>query len=418
MALLRSKESVILSYLWDNPTFAQNIPFEEQKFLLLKLRPTESPPPPKLNLVLVLDKSGSMEGEPIENLKRAVKEILNNLEDEDRISIVLFDSEAKILVSNSPVSARKDLRMRVEDIFPLGGTSIDEGMALGLEEAEKFHSKEMVSWMIVLTDGRNDYGDDAKCVELARIARKKGINITTIGLGRKWDPKLLEQIADYSGGKMYYVDNPEDLKEKFITEIENIKNVVFRDVKIMLKLENYAKFSKVSPAFIINPQIKKIEPLWDGENWVLEVEDLERDKEKMVLLQLFVGEPGSSYINRVMEYELQYKTISGEQIRSSRHNIVLEVTESYISQFEEEVREAVTRVSLYVESQLAEEYIDSGKPLEALTILQTMYQTALKIENEDLKKIIEENIEQVKVQGQIPDELRIMTKYQTKIIEE
>lgn len=138
----------------------------------------------------------------------------------------------------------------------------------------------------------------------------------------------------------------------------------------------------------------------------------------MVLLQLFVREPGSSYINRVMEYELKYKALSGEIMRSSRHNIVLEVTESYISQFEEEVRDAVIRVSLYVESQLAEEYIDSGKPLEALTILQTMYQTALKVENDELRKVIEENIEKVKLQGEIPDELRIKTKYQTKIVEE
>ncbi|MEO0244652.1 MAG: VWA domain-containing protein, partial [candidate division WOR-3 bacterium] len=206
MSLLRSKDPVVLSYRWDNPTIEQNTPFEEQKFLLLKIRPIELPPPPRVNLVLILDKSGSMEGEPIENLKKAVKEILNQLDDEDRISIVLFDSEARVLVSNTPASARKELRTRVEDIFPLGGTSIDEGMELGLQEAEKFLGEDVVSWMILLTDGKNDHGDDNKCLELARVARKKGINISTIGLGRKWDPKLLEQISDFSGGKMYYVD--------------------------------------------------------------------------------------------------------------------------------------------------------------------------------------------------------------------
>ncbi|MEO0258155.1 MAG: VWA domain-containing protein [candidate division WOR-3 bacterium] len=418
MALLKPKDPVVLSYRWDNPTIEQNTPFEEQKFLLLKIRPIELPPPPRVNLVLVLDKSGSMEGEPIENLKKAVKEILNQLEDEDRISIVLFDSEARVLVSNTPASARKELRTRVEDIFPLGGTSIDEGMELGLQEAEKFLGEDVVTWMILLTDGKNDHGDNNKCIELARVARKKGINISTIGLGRKWDPKLLEQISDFSGGKMYYVDNPEDLKEKFLKELENIKNVVYRDISLKLKLEGFVEFSKVSPAFVVTPQIKRIEPLWDGEGWILEIGDLERDKEKLVLLQVFVGTPSSSYINKVMEYVLSYRTLSGERKESAPHNIVLEVTETYISQFDEEVRDAVSKVSLYVEHQIAEEYLDSGRPMEALTILQTMYQTAVKFENDDLKKVIEENIEKIKVQGEIPDELRIKTKYQTKLIEE
>ncbi|MEO0272428.1 MAG: VWA domain-containing protein [candidate division WOR-3 bacterium] len=418
MALLKPKDPVVLSYRWDNPTIEQNTPFEEQKFLLLKIRPIELPPPPRVNLVLVLDKSGSMEGEPIENLKKAVKEILNQLEDEDRISIVLFDSEARVLVSNTPASARKELRTRVEDIFPLGGTSIDEGMELGLQEAEKFLGEDVVTWMILLTDGKNDHGDDNKCLELARVARKKGINISTIGLGRKWDPKLLEQISDFSGGKMYYVDNPEDLKEKFLKELENIKNVVYRDISLKLKLEGFVEFSKVSPAFVVTPQIKRIEPLWDGEGWILEIGDLERGKEKLVLLQVFVGRPGSSYINKALEYTIQYKTLSGEKRESPTHNVVLEVTESYIMQFDDEVRDVIGKVSLYVEHQLAEEYIDAGKPMEALTILQTMYQTAVKFENDELKKVIEENIEKIKAQGEIPEELRIKTKYQTKLIEE
>ncbi|MEO0246701.1 MAG: VWA domain-containing protein [candidate division WOR-3 bacterium] len=418
MALLKPKDPVVLSYRWDNPTIEQNTPFEEQKFLLLKIRPIELPPPPRVNLVLVLDKSGSMEGEPIENLKKAVKEILNQLDDEDRISIVLFDSEARVLVSNTPASARKELRTRVEDIFPLGGTSIDEGMELGLQEAEKFLGEDVVTWMILLTDGKNDHGDDNKCLELAKVARKKGINISTIGLGRKWDPKLLEQISDFSGGKMYYVDNPEDLKEKFLKELENIKNVVYRDISLKLKLEGFVEFSKVSPAFVVTPQIKRIEPLWDGEGWILEIGDLERGKEKLVLLQVFVGRPGSSYINKALEYTIQYKTLSGEKRESPTHNVVLEVTESYIMQFDDEVRDVIGKVSLYVEHQLAEEYIDAGKPMEALTILQTMYQTAVKFENDELKKVIEENIEKIKAQGEIPEELRIKTKYQTKLIEE
>lgn len=418
MALLKSKENIILSYVWENPTITQNLPFEEQKFLLLKIRPVDIPPTPRVNLILVLDKSSSMEGEPLENLKKAVKEILQVLDENDRISIVLFDSEARTLVSNSPASQRRELRTRVEDIYPIGGTCIDEGIAFGIEEAEKFQSEEMISWMILLTDGKNEHGDNDRCLELSRVAKRKGINITTIGLGRKWDPRLLEQIADLSGGKMYYVENPEDLKDRFLKEFQSIKNIAYRDIALKIKLEKFARISDVSPAFVIYPQIKKVEPLWDGEQWILEVGNLDRENEKLVLLQMFMSEPQSSYINKVFEYRIEYRTIFGEKHESSTHNVVLEVTESYVAQFDDEVRDVLQRVSLYVQQELAEKLMDDGKPLEALTVLQTMVQTAIKFEDDELKKLIEENIQKVKLEGSIPDELRIKTKYETKMIEE
>lgn len=418
MALLKSKENIILSYVWENPTITQNLPFEEQKFLLLKIRPVDIPQTPRVNLILVLDKSSSMEGEPLENLKKAVKEILQVLDENDRISIVLFDSEARTLVSNSPASQRRELRTRVEDIYPIGGTCIDEGIAFGIEEAEKFQSEEMISWMILLTDGKNEHGDNDRCLELSRVAKRKGINITTIGLGRKWDPRLLEQIADLSGGKMYYVENPEDLKDRFLKEFQSIKNIAYRDIALKIKLEKFARISDVSPAFVIYPQIKKVEPLWDGEQWILEVGNLDRENEKLVLLQMFMSEPQSSYINKVFEYRIEYRTIFGEKHESSTHNVVLEVTESYVAQFDDEVRDVLQRVSLYVQQELAEKLMDDGKPLEALTVLQTMVQTAIKFEDDELKKLIEENIQKVKLEGSIPDELRIKTKYETKMIEE
>ncbi|MDI6850421.1 MAG: VWA domain-containing protein [bacterium] len=418
MALFKSKESVILSYVWDNPTITKNLPFEEQRFLLVKIRPLELPSLPKVNLILVLDKSASMEGDPLENLKKAVREILQILDDEDHISIILFDSEARVLVSNTPASHRKEIRTRVEDIFPIGGTCIDEGIDLGIQEAEKFRASDVLSWMILLTDGKNEHGDNKRCLDLAREARKKGINISTIGLGRKWDPKLLEEIADLSGGKMYFVENPEDLKERFVKEFQSIKNVAYRDVSLKVRLEKNVRMSEVSPVFLVTPQIKKIEPLWDGIQWIIEIGNIERDKEKLLLFQLFISEPESSYINKIFDYEIEYKTTLGERQTTQTHNVVLEVTESYVSQFNEEVRETLERLSLYIQQELAEQYIDEGKPLEALTIFQTMVQTAVKFESETLKKLVEENIKKIKAEGSLPDEYRIMTKYETKMVEE
>ncbi|HDL09657.1 MAG TPA: VWA domain-containing protein, partial [Candidatus Omnitrophica bacterium] len=115
-----------VSYYFDNQTIPKNVSDEEQRFVLLRLQSEVEVPRTKLNLCFVLDKSGSMDGEPIENLKRAVKDVVDLMEEEDRVSVILFDSEARVLISNSPLDRKKEIKNRIEEIDALGGTCIDE----------------------------------------------------------------------------------------------------------------------------------------------------------------------------------------------------------------------------------------------------------------------------------------------------
>ena len=407
-----------VSYYFDNQTIPKNVSDEEQRFVLLRLQSEVEVPRTKLNLCFVLDKSGSMDGAPIENLKRAVKDVVDLMEEEDRVSVILFDSEARVLISNSPLDRKKEIKNRIEEIDALGGTCIDEGLEKGIEQIEVFKEKEYVNWLILLTDGKNEHGDDEKCLYLAKEARKRSISITALGLGKYWDPTLLEKIADFSSGRMFYLENPEDLRERFKKELQMLKNIAFKDLVLKVKLTPIARFSELNPGFVVTPQIQRVEPLWNGEEWEFEVGNMSRNSEKLVLLHMFLKAPPHPYINKVAEMTLQYKDLNGKTSNTESHTLIIEATELYSPQINQEVREVIDRVSVYLQQQIVESLLEENKPNEALTVLQTMEHTVMKLEDEELKGLIEENIEKIKEEGTISEDLRLKTKVQTKMVME
>ena len=105
-----------------------------------------------LNLCLILDHSGSMNGRPLETVKKAANRIVDRLKNGDRLSIVVFDHRAKVLVPNQVIEDRAGIKQQINRLSADGGTSIDEGLRLGIEELAK-GKKEAISQAFLLTDG-------------------------------------------------------------------------------------------------------------------------------------------------------------------------------------------------------------------------------------------------------------------------
>ncbi|RMF65352.1 MAG: VWA domain-containing protein, partial [Cyanobacteria bacterium J069] len=90
-----------------------------------------------LNLCLILDHSGSMNGRPIETVKQAALKIVDSLSPGDRLSVVVFDHKAKVLVPNQVIENPVGVKSEINRLKTSGGTCIDEGMRLGIEELAK-----------------------------------------------------------------------------------------------------------------------------------------------------------------------------------------------------------------------------------------------------------------------------------------
>ena len=104
-----------------------------------------------LNLCLILDHSGSMEGRPLETVKQAAGQLVEKLKEGDRLSVVVFDHRAKVIVPNQIINDSTSIKGEINKLRASGGTAIDKGLKLGIEELDKGR-KDSISQAFILTE--------------------------------------------------------------------------------------------------------------------------------------------------------------------------------------------------------------------------------------------------------------------------
>jgi Ca-activated chloride channel family protein len=138
-----------------------------------------------MNLAVVLDRSGSMEGAKIEKARQAASIAIDKLADDDIFSLVVYDNETDVLIAPERVgtsSNREELKSRIPRIRPGGGTGLHAGVVLGAKQVRKFFDKERVNRVILLSDGIANVGPSSTS-DLARLGRE----LRADGLARQHD---------------------------------------------------------------------------------------------------------------------------------------------------------------------------------------------------------------------------------------
>ena len=151
-----------------------------------------------LNLAFVLDKSGSMSGANIDLLKSAMLEFVEKLRPGDRVAIVFFDTEAVLAFGEEKLD-KKHIEDIIRAVQASGGTNIYEGLKLGYDIVEKNQLPNSVNRVILLTDGYCQNPVDMT-LNLSEQYFKKGISVSTIGVGSGYNAALLTMLSQYSGG--------------------------------------------------------------------------------------------------------------------------------------------------------------------------------------------------------------------------
>jgi Ca-activated chloride channel family protein len=160
-----------------------------------------------LNLTLILDRSTSMNGTRLERTRAAAYQIIDQLTDQDILSVVTFSDRAEVLVPAAYLTDKPAAKAMVATMQASGGTEILQGLQAGLKENNRHAGKQYVNHMILLTDGRT-YGDEVESLELASKAAKTGVGISAMGLGDEWNDVFLDQIASRTGGTSQYISSP------------------------------------------------------------------------------------------------------------------------------------------------------------------------------------------------------------------
>lgn len=190
-----------------------------------------------LNLALVLDKSGSMEGEKIVNLRKAAKNVIDLLDETDYISIVAFSDRVHKIAPSALASDRAALKQAIDGIRDGGGTAISGGIKQGLREMEKHSDPDRLQRMLLLTDGQT-FGDEKECQKLGKEMGDRGMVIQALGLGEDWNEDLLDDIAEASGGNADFIETPDEINDFFQEAVQRMQDAVVQNATLILRLVN------------------------------------------------------------------------------------------------------------------------------------------------------------------------------------
>jgi Ca-activated chloride channel family protein len=183
------------------------------------------------NIALVLDRSGSMDGEKMENLKEAAGYVVDRLADSDLVSVTIFDDQVETLVPSQSAKNRDEIKAKLARVITRGGTQLSDGLSAGLAEAKKGFAADRVNRVLLLTDGQT-WDDEDVCLRLADEAGKQGVAITSIGIGDAWNEKLLIQIAERSHGNSHWIQNPIAILDAFGREVDSMQAIAATNLKL------------------------------------------------------------------------------------------------------------------------------------------------------------------------------------------
>ena len=176
---------------------------------------------PKLNLSMVLDRSGSMNGRKIVEARDAAKYCIDQLLATDRISAVIFDDQVDVLIPSQPVENKDLLKRAINSVQVNGSTALHEGWVRGGLQVSDHLEPTAINRVLLITDGQANVGETNvdRIVSQTRELAAKGVSTSTIGIGEDFNEDLLMPMAEAGQGNAWHVQEPQDMVKIFETEM-------------------------------------------------------------------------------------------------------------------------------------------------------------------------------------------------------
>jgi len=179
---------------------------------------------PALNLSLVIDRSGSMEGEKMVRAREAAMFCVDQMLPTDRLSVVIFDERIDVLFPSQPVSNKQAMKDMISRIKARGSTALHEAWVRGGLTVSERMLDVGINRVLLLTDGLANVGltNTDEIVSQAMGLFKRGVSTSTIGIGEDFNEDLLLPMAQTAGGNAWHVVKPDDMQRIFQVELEGL----------------------------------------------------------------------------------------------------------------------------------------------------------------------------------------------------
>jgi len=244
----------------------------------------EAPKPPSdmerppVNLSIVLDRSGSMNGEKIARARQAAIEALHRLRSRDIFSLVVYNHTVETVVPPQSAANTAWIESRIRRISSGGNTALFGGVSQAAAEIRKNLGESFVHRIVLLSDGLANVGP-SQPEDLGRLGtalRKEGISVTTVGVGTDYNEDLMARLAQKSDGNTYFVEHHADLPRIFTAELGDVLSVVATKVNVTIECPD-----GVEPIGIIGREGRI-----RGRTVELDLNQLYGDQEKYALVEV------------------------------------------------------------------------------------------------------------------------------------
>jgi Ca-activated chloride channel homolog len=258
-----------------------------------------------LNLVLVIDRSGSMADEnKLQQVKQAASAIIDQMNSTDRLGIVIYDDLVQTILPSTSVENPGRIRELLAGLAPGGSTNLCGGLQQGFEEVRRNFKPEFVNRVILLSDGLANVGviDPQQIAGVAQQIRERSISVSTMGVGIDYNETLMASIADQSGGNYYYISRDINMAEIFRREWNLMQNLVATNVVASLDLNRGVQVQDV-PGFVWSVNNRRLQ---------IQIPDIYTSETKRILVHLHAPADTKTMV-KLGNGQLTYTDVASQQ---------------------------------------------------------------------------------------------------------
>lgn len=191
-----------------------------------------------LNMVAVVDKSGSMSGQPLDLVRRSLRQIVGQMREGDQVSIVLYGDESHLYLPPTDIGRNRDKALAAIDaIASAGTTNMEAGLKVGYDtafaSAPAFRGN---TRLMLFTDEQPNVGrtDAESFMGMAETASRRKVGLTTIGVGIQFDGALATKVSSVRGGNLYFISNEAEVASVFEKQLDTMVSELAHDVTLVL----------------------------------------------------------------------------------------------------------------------------------------------------------------------------------------
>jgi len=319
-----------------------------------------------INIALVLDKSGSMQGSRIQAAKQAAIMAIDSLQGNDIVSVISYDNFVQVVVPATKASNKYSIRQKINALTANGSTALYAGVEQGAVEVKKFMGAQYINRVVLLSDGKANVGH--KSVQaLAKLGERlggQGISVTTIGLGAGYNEDLMSQLASYSDGNHAFVKDTNNLSQIFAYEFGDAKSAVANNIHITLHCA----------AGIRPVQVMGRTATIQGQQVQVRLNQLPTGQDKFIILEVEVPASPAESQRPLLDVSINYFDLRHQITRQQRAHLAVSFSGSKQVVEEAEDEEVMSSAAAQVANEMTKEAVklrDKGQVQEAKKLLDS-----------------------------------------------